>query len=390
VWQPFADSGQQGLSYGQLAMDGDDVWFIASQGRDTSQGALFLTKTTTTGETLVPVTNVDGPGSQYVGGGSLAVTTSGVLVGFEREDPLPDQGQHPYVRAFDHDGVTMARVPQRVPVVVGGTTIGNMNGLVLTPAADGHARMFTAVSTMTNDVALVDLDATGAPTGTTVATGTPDGDVVTTIATATLANDSTLIAWDHTYSGCGGPNLPARAMTAVVDPTWNVSVPAMLSDQPDRQDMAPVVAAKGGAAYIAWTDITADGSHEWLAPYAGASSAVEVQGAQQIVLADPAHGVTVWTSSNSVNVQPFVNTGSGLTAGELRTYPPVAPSSETYVSLAGAASLGGTRYLLAWNEQRLDNADATRLYATVVDLADPPPPAMPQHAKARVRSRPCI
>lgn len=391
VWQPFADSAQQGMSNGRLAMDGDDVWFIADQNRDTSQGALFVTKTTTSGDTLVPATNVDGPGPLYLGRSSLAVTNAGVVIGFERQDSLPDSAEHPYVRTFDHEGVAMAAAPQRVPVVVGGTTVGSMNALTLTAAADGHARMLTSVVSTTSEVAVVDLDATGMPTGTAVAAGTPDGDPVTTIAAATLADDSTLIAWDHASDGCTGSGLPARTMTAVVDPTWNIGTPAMLSDQPDRQDMGPVVASRGGAAYIAWTSYTANAATGWLAPYAGLDAAIPITAAQQIVLADAAHGVLVWASSDSMlDVQPFENTGAGLALGALHAYPPVDPGTQTYVSLAGAASLGGTRYLLAWQEQRLDYAGPTRLYATVIDLADPTPPAMPQGGKPRLRTRPCI
>ena len=373
-------------------MDGDEVWFIADQQRDTSQGALFLTKTTTSGDTVVPVTNVDGPGWQYYGRSSLAVTNTGVVVGFERAEPLPDEGDHPYVRAFDHDGVAIAPAPQRVQVVIGGSAASNMEGLALTPAADGHARMLTAVSSTTDEVALVDLDASGMPTGTTVAAGTPDTDPVGSITTATLGDGSTLIAWEHGgYEGCTGGGTPARTMTAVVDPAWNLSAPATLGDQPDRQEIGPVVASRDGAAYIAWTELTADGATEWLAPYAGADAAVQITAAEQIVLVDAAHGALVWASGDSMlNVQPFTNTGNGLTLGELHVYPPVTSNAEIYLGLAGAASLGGTRYLLAWNEQWLDNSAPTRLYATVVDLADPAPPAMPQRAKPRLLQRPCI
>ena len=180
-------------------------------------------------------------------------------------------------------------------------------------------------------------------------------------------------------------------MTAVVDPAWNLSAPATLGDQPDQQETGPVIASRGGAAYIAWTEITPDGTTSWLAPYAGRAAAVPIVAAQQIVLADAAHGALVWTSTDStLNVQPFENTGAGLVLGDLHVYPPVASGQELYVSLAGAASLGGTRYLLAWHEQWLDYRAPTRLYATVVDLADPAPPAMPSSTAPRVLTRPCI
>lgn len=379
-------SAAEGMSNGHLAMDGEDVWFIADQDRETAQGTLFLTKTTTSGDTLVPPTNVDGPGSLYYGRSSLTVTDAGPVVSFMREDP----GDHPYVGTFDHDGVATSAA-QRVPVVVGGADVPTMNLTALTPAPGGHARLMTSLYESASEIALVDLDATGTPTGTAVAAGIPD-EQVGSITTATLRDGSTLIGWDHGgYDGCAGGGTPARTMTAIVDPAWNISAPATLGDQPDQQEIGPVVASRSGAAYIAWTSITPDGATSWLAPYAGMDAAVQITAAQQIVLADAAHGAVVWTSTDStLNVQPFENTGAGLVLGDLHVYPPVASGQELYVSLAGSASLGGTRYLLAWHEQWLDDRAPTRLYATVVDLADPAPPAMPSSTAPRVLTRPCI
>ena len=368
------------MSNGQLAIDADGVWFIAQQDRDTSQGTLFLTKTTVNGDTLVPETNVDGPGPLYYGWGSLTVTDAGVVVSFMREDP----DNHAYVRAFDEAGVALA-APRRVEIDGAFMT-------ALTPAPAGHARLLTSVTSAAgNGVTLVDLDATGAPTGTTITAGTAGTDQIDGIATATLGDGSTLIGWDHGgYTDCGGPGTPARTVTAIVDPSWNISAQASLGDQPDRQEMGPVVASRDGAAYIAWTELTPDSTSTWLAPYAGTDAAVEVEAVQQIVLADAAHGALVWASTDSmINVQPFENTGNGLALGDPHAYPPVASGPELYVSLAGAASLGGTRYLLAWQEQWLDYSGPTRLYATVIDLAEPAP-ATPDHGAPRVRTRPCI
>jgi hypothetical protein len=261
----------------------------------------------------------------------------------------------------------------------------------LTPAPDGHARLMTSVFGSTDEVALVDLDATGTPTGTSVTATTPDADQVGTITTATLGDGSTLIAWDHGVpAGCTGTGTPFHTATAVVDPSWKITAQTTLADQPDRQEEGPVVASRDGAAYIAWTELTADGATAWLAPYAGLDAAIPITAVQRIVLADAAHGALVWASTDSmINVQPFENTGAGLALGDLHVYPPVASDPEVFVSLAGAASLGGTRYLLAWQEQWLDYRGPTRLYATVVDLADPAP-ATASPAAPRVLTRPCI
>lgn len=381
VWEPF---GQPGMRYGRLAMDGADVWFIADQYPGTSQGTLFLTKTTTSGDTLVPMTNVDGPGPQYLGWSALTPTDAGLTIGFMRAEQT---GDHPYVRAFDHEGVATAAAA-RVPVVVGGVEAGNTYALALAAARDGHARLMTSLSGMQNEVALVDLDAAGAATGTSVATGTADGDQVSTLAAATLADDSTLIAWDRVYDACHGDNRPASTLTTVVDPAWNVGTPAPLSAD---EDMTPAVASTGDATYLAWTQFAPGGTTMSLSSYPALDTAISIGPAWQppaIALADAQHGVLAWFTSDSIlNVQAFENTGSTIALRELRTVAPMDTDPAVYKSLAGVASLGGTRYLVAWEEQPQDWL-GTRLYATVVDLADPAPPMAPR-ATPRALALPC-
>lgn len=314
----------------------------------------------------------------------------GVDVAFMRDT----QRDQPYVRAFDADGAPRnSAVP--VTPVVGGSEVPTMFATGLAAAGGGHARLLTSISTIaqTSEIALVDLDATGTSTGTSVDAGTPDGDTVSTLALASLADGSTLVGWDRIYNACHGDMRPSRTMTGVVDSAWNLGPLTSVGDAADQQYMAPSLASIDGTAYVEWTAMSGDASTMWLAMYPAFDGAVAIGPAWQtpaIALTDAQHGALAWIDADSnVDLQRFDNT-AGIVLGELRTILPVDTDPEVYKSLAGVAPVGDGRFLIAWEEQPQDWTQ-TRLYATVVDFAEPAP-AMPAKRTSPIRAfrRPCI
>ena len=369
VWQPF---GHEGVRYGKLALAGDGVWFIGEQYPAPSSGTLFLTKTNIHGQTIVPETNVEGPGPLYLGWTALVPTDAGLTISFMRDEP--HAGDHPYVRVFDHAGVASSAA-HRVPVVIDGSELGATYSTALATAGDGHVRLLTTYPSL-QQVALVDLDGAGNVTGTNISAGTPDGGSIGTIAATTLADDSTLIAWDYVHDVGHGDTNPARTITEVVDSAWNPGATAVVGADPDRGDVSPALASRDGATFVAWQSVTQTAGLEKtsIARYPDFDAAIELPAWQPpaLALADAHHGVAASVSEDGVlQIQAFDDASGALVLGDMRTVDPIDADPATWKSLAGVTYLDGHRYLVAWEEQPQDWSH-TRLYATIVnfDAAD--------------------
>jgi len=368
IWEP--DPGL-GRTNAHLVADGSDIWFVYSRTSEMPwRTEAWLTKTTSTGEVVVPPMRIDGAEN---GAWPMAIARSG--------DNVAALWKHgagtlsPRLRLFDGNGQPLSAEGNLVPVSTVQETY--MTNLALVGRADGSMRMFATydLPNMTSELGVVELDATGTPVGQAALFGTADGSVPTGLA-AVEVEGNTLVAWDRRYDYCQGYFDPDALLYATVGGSGGVGTETDINPS-GRDDREPALAALGSTAYVAWTSETDVGTAIRVSRatnpglgFVDAGIAPLGNRSPMLALADPTHGAVAWfTDEPALRVASLSDIGTTLAVGATH----IIPLPTWSANLRGIVHVGDQRYVVSWTEESLSPSTA-HLYALVVDLALAPRP----------------
>ncbi len=364
----------------RVAADGTTLWWAVAK-EEPIIGSVYsnwLLATTTSGEPVVAPTEI-APGDNSAYDPDVVATPSAIVTKFS--------GVQLSIRRFARDGSPLAAA---VPVTVDAAHV-NLNDTALIATADGGAQLVTSLQSDTAEAAIVDINAAGF-VGATHTAGTPESDagagytVAGTIAAAARPDGTTLLAWDRNFNACVSTT-PSKTLTTVFDGAA-VSAPQSVYDLPDSESR-PVIAASGDAAFVAWTESSANGARIAIARYPDVTNVLAEIGngigynvAVQLAMTSPDRGAITWQTDPGpgVWVMAFEDHGGTLLLGAPRLVPTVEDGSSAYA--AGLVAVGNDRYVIGWIEDHGTVLDSTtHLYATQIDLAAeamrPAPPVVP-------------
>lgn len=389
VWQPVPGAS---IANASLAAENGTVWWIFTR-TDVAETGIWLGATSSIGTSVVSPALV-APTTEASYAPDVAVTPSAIVAKFDGETTM--------LRRYDRTGSALG---DSYPLVVekDGTAIRSFGEteLVLTP--DGGVRFVASLNyTEAAEVAIVDVDASGAQTST-VFLGTPDTyqsipSSVFSLGAAAGSDGSTLVAWDRAYVACT-PLLPLSTLSASVTGT-TVGTIQPVGDVPEVGEMAPSIAASDATAYIIWQIEDYSRSRIALAKFPDVSTALaeivdpDVPSYEAVLaLAEPGRGAIAYSGggyAGSQRVIAFTEAAGSVELSERRVIPRVDPDASSS-RLIGLVHVGGDRYVVGWLEYR---DKIQRLYATEIDFADAmmrPAPAFDAHAApaARPRTLPC-
>jgi hypothetical protein len=361
VWEP--DPGL-GRTNAYLVADGTGIWFLYARMAASPTSEVWLTKTTSSGDVIVPPTRVDGPGPA---GWPSSIARSGENVATLYSESGPMR-----LRLFDRNGQPLRPEGHEIPFAA--VEYPYVTSYELAARADASLRLFLAYETeaMTTELAMIELDTSGDPVGNPTLFGTADGGVPTGIS-AVEASGSTLVAWDRIYDICTGHFDPDATVLTALDSAGAVA-PIADVNPAGRADREPFVAANGSTAYLAWTSTTDAGSVIRVSR-ANGSGFLELGNAPLghrtplLALAEPGRGAVAWiTYEPALRIASITDDGTNLVAGAVHMFqlPPGA-------ALVGIAPVGEQRYLVSWTAS-VFTPNQSRLFAFVVDLAVAPRP----------------
>jgi hypothetical protein len=293
------------------------------------------------------------------------------------------------LRLFSSAGEPLAPAGTVVPISMTATVYAN--GLALASRADGSMQMVATYddpADATTEVTVIDIDPSGAPTGSMTQLGTAD-DAVPYAAAAADLDGTTLLAWERRYGDC--PPLGTDATVASsIDPAGSTGAITDL-DPAGFADTEPALATSGTSAYIAWTHVADAGTVVRVARADGATGAAVDVGLAPVqnrtpalALADGTHGALAWaTYEPDLRIATLAGDGPSAVVGE-----PHVISVSNGAALSGIVHVGEQKYLIAWTDSAAQTIDEVHLYATVIDLAEAPRPVPPVTHPARPPVRP--
>lgn len=384
TWEPDPGAGR---ATAFLVADGSDIWFAYARPQEPAVGEVWLTKTTSMGDVLVPPRRVDSPLTDawpY----AIARTSDGTIAVLWKATYAT---MEPRVSLFDASGEPVAAQGTPVPVPMVDPT--SMSAFALTARPDGSLRMATTYRDLdaTTELATVNIDATGTPSPTATQIGTADASFRTRLA-ATDVGGTTIVAWDRQWDDCSGSGFQPNATVMSTIAANETSTAVTDIDAGGLGDTEPVLAARGTAAYLAWTHMTDAGSVIRLERTSAPGAAVDVglaplQGYRpMLAVADDTHGAIAYaTYEPAVRIASFTDDNGTLVVGPSHVI--AAPAG---ARLEGIAHVGDQRYTIAWTDQSPASLSEFRVYALTIDLAVAPAPApAPAPVPLRDRSRRC-
>jgi hypothetical protein len=369
---------RHGRAIAAIASTGDELWLL----RYPLQGltGLTLLKTSTSGDELLVTDPLDN-GMPSVREASIAMTSETVVAAWTN-----DSAANPYVRVLDHAGKPLQSAEQPIPLVDSGTEITATNLVQLTARPTGGTRLMASLDSpgAVHEVALVDLDAVGNPTGTVMFAGTNDDGQARHLATTTTAADKTLVAWDRNYDPCTGPYRPALALAS---DTTNMAAVQVLGDLPERSELWPAVAAYDTSAFIAW-QTGWEGNTVAVASYddlGGAITLATTGISPMLALGGADRGAVATMGLTTIDVTPFERSGTTLGAGTARTVSRVTWLANMWP--IGLLHLTDQRYLIVWQEADSNEPNSVRVYGAMIDFDAPAPRPAPATTLAPPRPR---
>ncbi len=387
VWRPMGDVLVRDAS---LAADEGTVWWVAAVEVPSVEfledEEVMITATSSAGTPVIPPAAVI-PMSNSVFDPDVLVTPDAIVAKLGGVDTL--------VQRYGHDGARLG-APQAILVDHGGGALTGFNETALIATPDGGAQFLASLSRDTSEVAIVHLDAAGAHTGTTFV-GAPDpadgGSVTSSLAAASLADGSTVLAWDRHFNGCVSTRPSSTLTTTLRGTTVDGIVP--VRDLPGSE-ARPLIAAHGDTAYVSWRFATTDGQALALARHPAVETplaeidlgtisvtAMVLASADRGVLLLESGGVATSEHPHTLDVMPFELREGAILFGDRTPIPAVSPdASERGV---GLVHIGEDRYVVGWIESRFEGPFlevASRLYAMQIDLAGvamrAAPPVLPR------------
>jgi hypothetical protein len=388
IWQPDPGLGRGGA---KLIGDGANIWFLYARSGPMAASSLWLTKTSSNGEVLVPPIRIDGPENAAWPGSNAKSGDNVAAAWFHSAGTLP-----PRLRVFDSSGEPLSAEGRLVPMST--ITSTYMTNLALMGKSDGSMRLFaTHDFTGANEVVMVDLDAAGDPVGEAKLFGTADGGNPTALSAAVAADGSTLVAWDRLYDYCTGNFDPDATVLTAIEGN-GMAAPITDIAPGGRSDREPTLASLGAGAYAAWTSETDAGSVIQIARASDPTVAVATVGnaafgnqTPLLALSSPNRGAISWfTDEPAVRVASLADNGTDVDVGPPHVIP-LASAEGPSITLRGIVHVGEERYVVSWTDDSY-TGERSQLYALMLDLATMPKAASDTASipmPVRTRSRRC-
>jgi len=389
VWEPYRGAHIVDASF---AIEGDTVWWATSRrisdpAQDIHETALWLHATSPSGESIVePVrfgTDEDASWSPDV-----VVTPSAIVVS--------GRDTATQLRRFDRDGQPLGGLVP-IPLANGATTFETPDETTLVTTPTGGVKIVATLRYEANEVAVVDVDASGAVASTLLAgardTVEPGGSASGSVAAAMRDDGSLLVGWSRYYYACVTDRPPLTLTTSV---SGGVAAPLAQVYAEESGELNPVIATKGDGAFVAWQNWTADGDRISIARYPDVTTVLAElpgpnpgypYGMYAVALSGPDRGaLAVRSSDTHIAVTPFSYQDGAILLGTPTLQPLV--DGEGGATLVGLRHIGGDRYVLAWREPEAIGAERERLFATELELVtNTMRPAPPSSAPATRPSR---